>query len=124
MELSLEQIWRLRGPLSKLGVVPMSVTAGYRIGKLLDAVQSEFNIIEEHRRKLAKQACVDAGEPDASSVPAAATEKYLEEFIEFLKADKVEIPVRSINAESLNGDITPLDLMVLIDCGIVVGLEE
>lgn len=102
----------------------MSVTAGYRIGKLLDTLQPEFIRIEEQRQKLATQACAAIGMPDASQVPAEAMKKYLEEFDEFLRGDTLDVSVRSINATSLNGNLTPVDLMVLIDCGVVTGLED
>lgn len=119
MKLTLEKIYNLREPLAKLAKVPMSATAGYRIGSLFDTIKVEYDKIEVQRLKLAKQACKDAGEQDARTVPAAVMPEYLGKFFEFLKGEELEIPVRSISIETINGSIIPEDLMILIDSGVV-----
>ena len=120
MKFKLEDIVNLRDPLAELSEVQMSAAASFRIAELIDTMQSTLDNIEEQRLKLVKQACEEAGVPDAPNVPTAKMPEFLKMYNALLEDETVEVSVRSIDVNSLTGNIAPKYLMVLRQFGIIV----
>jgi hypothetical protein len=113
-ELKLIQIYNAKMPLEKFLKQNLPIKTSFKLLKLRNKIDSEFEQIEKQRIELVNKYTKD-DTSEEKKVPVEKQQEFFKEWLDFLNSETIEFDFKKIDIDELSDDIlmTPEELSLI-----------
>lgn len=114
-ELKLIEIYNAKLPLEKFLRQNLPIKTSFKLLKLRNKIDSEFELIEKQRIELVNKYDTETKEGSEKRVPADKQQEFFKEWLDFLNSETVKFDFKKIDIDELSEDIlmTPEELSLI-----------
>jgi hypothetical protein len=113
-DLKLIQIYNAKMPLEKFLKQNLPIKTSFKLLKLRNKIDSEFEMIEKQRIDLVNKYTKD-DKSEEKKVPVEKQQEFFKEWLDFLNSESISVDFKKIDIDELSDDIlmTPEELSLI-----------